>query len=55
MWHGMVHMVQRKTKICVSPRPVIPGRTTQYSLPTKLDHIPLIFWNNFTPRVPLTP
>ena len=38
-WHGMA---QRKTKVFVSPRPVIPGRTTQYSLPTKLDHIPLL-------------
>ena len=52
MWHGMV---QRKTKIYLSPRPVIPGCTTQYSLPTKLDHIPLIFWNNFAPKGPPTP
>ena len=52
MWHGIM---QRKTKIFVSPRPVIPGRTTQYSIPTKLDHIPLIFWNNYGPIELLTP
>ena len=42
-------------EIFVSPKPVIPGHTTQYSLPTKLNHIPLIFWNNSKPKQPPTP
>ena len=46
---------QKDKEIFVSPKPVIPGYTTQYSLPTKLDHIPLIFWNNFRPKGLPTP
>ena len=43
-------VAHKDKEIFSSPKPVIPGCTTQYSLPTELDHIPLIFWKNFEPK-----
>ena len=52
MWHGGCTQRQRNF---VSPKPVIPGCTTQYSLPTMSFHTPPIVCCNSTPKVPLTP